>query len=516
MATVNAAQAVVKTVADPNAAYESLAPLWRRSRAVCSGERFVKELDASVGVTNMLIPFSPTMSQMQYNFYKAEAELPGVVSQFARMLVGGLLRKQPSLKLPEGLPEDAHDWVMNEFGQDGAPLSAVLDAALWEEVQTSRAWLFVDHPEVDGEQADEEFGVKPYPVIQSAESIINWQVKRDATGKQTLAKVLVKGSLERYEENEFHPSYHSCVFVHELDEEGLYRVRVFELMSAAQTVPVVAGQRVESNTAQQLKYELVDVKDNILVNGERITYIPAWPLNGRLDAAEPMLMPLIDKEVALYNKLSRRNHLLYNASTFTPYISGDLTDDQFDEVVQAGLGSWLRVPQGTTIDVLATPSDALADMDRAIAASIEEMARMGVRMMSPETSQSGIALQIRNASQTAQLGTLNTKISNTMRQVILFMINWRYDTDFELKDISFELSSDFAPMQSGPDWLRLATEWYQASLIPRSVWLILLKQNDLLPPDYNDETGREEITADLDTSMAAQSDTSFTEQLENP
>ena len=107
MAVINAAQASVKTVADPNASYESLYPLWTKSRAVCNGERFVKDLDSMidvVGFNNLLIPFSPTMTQQQYNFYKAEAELPGITAEFAKMLVGGLLRKSPTFKFPAGVP----------------------------------------------------------------------------------------------------------------------------------------------------------------------------------------------------------------------------------------------------------------------------------------------------------------------------------------------------------------------------------------------------------------------------
>ena len=151
MAIINAAQAAVKTVADPNASYESLKSLWNKSRAVCSGERFVKDFDGLIDVqkfSNLLIPFSPSMTQTQYNFYKAEAELPGITAQFSKLLVGGLLRKQPTLTLPDDVPADAMDWIMNQFAKDGAPLSAFLDQALFEEIQTSRAWVLIDHPNI--------------------------------------------------------------------------------------------------------------------------------------------------------------------------------------------------------------------------------------------------------------------------------------------------------------------------------------------------------------------------------
>jgi hypothetical protein len=146
--------------------------------------------------------------------------------------------------------------------------------------------------------------------------------------------------------------------------------------------------------------------------------------------------------------------------------------------------------------VLETPTAALQDMDRAIAASIEEIAKLGIRMLSPETEQSGVALEIRNAAQTAQLGTLNNKVSNIMGQVMVFMLNWRYDLELKVSDIEFSLSADFDPVPIGADWLRLATEWYQQGLIPRSIWLVLLKQNDMIPPDYDDEAALQEIAAD--------------------
>lgn len=503
MSITNAAQSAVKTVADPNASYESLKPLWNKSRAVCSGERYVKAYDGvidPVSFSNLLIPFSPSMSQAQYNFYKAEAELPGIVSQFAKLLVGGLLRKKPELSLPDGIPEEAANWILNEFGQDDAPLGSFMDSALWEEMQTSRAWVYVDYPQVLNGQdlLQEDFAaLKPYPVLWKAEHIINWTVRQGFNGKSQLSRVITREYIEDFTVNEFHPTFYEVTKVHELDASGNYQIRIFKRQDPATDVPVVQGQIVkqpEKNKAVFYEEEPIQV----LVNGAPLKFIPAWPLNGSIEGVEPILSPIIDKEVALYNKISRRNHLLYGAATYTPIISSDMSDESFQDIVSAGLGSWIKLDAGGKADVLRTPTEALQDMDRAIAASIEEMARLGIRMLSPESDQSGVALQIRNAAQTAQLGTLNSKVTGTMCQIIAFMLNWRYNLQLKPSDIKFSLSADFNPMPAGADWLRLATEWYQQGLIPRSVWLAMLKHNDLIAPDYNDEEGRQEITEDMD------------------
>lgn len=501
-----------RTVADPNAEYESMLDMWKRSRALCSGERFVKAMDGWLdqnSFTNLLLPFSPSMSPQQYKFYRAEAELPGIVSQFAKMLVGGLLRKQPSLTLPDDLPPEAHDWIINSFGQDDSPISAFLDLALWEELQTTRAWVYVDYPkttlaELGAMTPDERDQIKPYPINWDAESVINWKVTTDKFGKAKLTRVIVKCYEERYSsdgtpgtpvkpEHEFHPEIVETVKVHELDSAGLYQIRVYQEDSPSTNVPVVQGRKIKGKKVAGRHFRLVETITDFLVNDKRLDCIPAWPLNGSIDVSEPYLTAIVDKEIALYNKVSRRNHLMYGAATYTPIISSDMTDDRFEEIVDQGLGSWIKLNQGDTADVLKPPTEVLKDYTEAIAATIEEMAKLGVRMLTPETDQSGVALEIRNAAQTAQLGTLNNKVSNTMAQIICFMINWRYDKTFKPSDIKFQLSSDFNPIPLGADHMRLATEWYQQGLIPRSIWLQILKVNDMLPPDYDDEDGQKEI-----------------------
>jgi hypothetical protein len=499
---VNAAAASVKTVADPNAAYESLAPLWLKSRAACSGERFVKAYDDvvdNVNFTNLLLPFSSSMTQTQYDFYRAEAEWPGVVAMYSRMLVGGLLRKAPQLTFKTTVSEEASNWILNEFGRDDSSLTAFMDEALKEEVETSAAWVFVDYPATDPAEyakLDREARnkLKPYPVIQKAESIINWRTSDNKFGKQVLDRVNVRGFRHEYtDENQFHPNYIEVVYVHEINASGKYWIRVFERSSEATSVPVVSGQ-VQTQTGP-VPMTLVKTIEP-LVNGEALTFIPGWPLNGSIEPSEPLLIPLIDKEVALYNKISRRNHLLYGAATYTPVLASDMSDDEFIDIVDSGLGSWIKIGREDTLSVLDTPTAALKDMEATIAAGFEEMAKLGIRMLTPETDQSGVALELRNAAQTAQIGTLNTRVSDTLRQIIVFMVNWRYDLKLTVSDVEFSLSSDFNPTPMGDAWLRLATEWYQAGIIPRSVWILLLKHNDMLPADYDDEKAQAEINAD--------------------
>jgi hypothetical protein len=209
---------------------------------------------------------------------------------------------------------------------------------------------------------------------------------------------------------------------------------------------------------------------------------------------------VVNREVALYNKISRRNHLLYLSATYTPVVKSDsLTESEKDQLAKQGLGTWMFVNKDDTVETLSTPTDALKDMEEAIKNGYDELTRIGIKMLSLEPNNSdtsGVALGIRNAAQNAAISTLNAKVSEAMKKVIKTLINWRYDVQMTEADIRFNLSGEFTASPRGPEWMRLVTEWYQNGLIPRSTWLEIIKNNDALPSDYDDSKGEDEISND--------------------
>lgn len=523
--TTTPSKAKTKSLGDPNAAYESMRPLWEKARAVLNGQAHARAYDNTIDAanfSNLLLPFSPTMSPQQYNFYRAEGELPGLTSQYAKVLVGGLLRKQATMEIPENqFPEEAEDWIRNSFGADGTSLHGFLDAAIWEELQTSRAWCLVDYPTVanpDALTVEEAKALSPYVMLIKAENIINWRRGQDRNNnKQVLTSLLFRYYMEDYSKNQFHPDYVDTVTHYYLDDAGLLTIDTY-IRDTNESLDVINGAVTSKYQTDNASAAWTKTRtETPLMNGQRMNFIPAFPLNGQIDPVEPILQPLIDREIALYNKVSRRNHLLYGAATYTPVVMSDMTDEEFENIVDAGLGSWIKLRAGDDIKALDTPTGALKDMEASIAATIEEMARMGIRMLSPEGSgESGVSLEIRNAAQTAQLGMLNTRISETMRQIITVMLKWKYNVEVLPTDINFTLSADFNPTPVGANWMRLITEWYQQGIIPRSTFIAIAKFNDVLPSEYNDEDGVAEIQSDplVDTkAMSIDSSISNTDNM---
>jgi len=435
------------------------------------------------------------MSQEQYSFLQAESELPGLVAQYAKVVVGGLLRKRPQLSI-EGVPspEDTVDWLRRNLTAEGASLVSFLDNVLYEEVSTSRVGVWVDYPEVAGE---EETNLKPYPLVWPAESIINWQTSVDVTDRRhKLSRVVLRFYQEvPADDSDLHTDFTEYVKDLHLDEAGLYCINTYKLSRTPTEEKKEARARLPEGEVWELDGESVYP----MVHGERLTFIPFWFLNGAIEPIEPILSPLVDREVALYNKMTRRNHLLYTASTFTPVIHSTMSEDDFQKIVSGGLGSWILLHPDDKVSALETPTAALSSLDTSIDHTVNELAKMGIRMLAPESGlQSGVALEIRNSAQTTQLGTLNVKISETMKEVLEFMVWWGTPgSSPDTIDVTFNLSMDFNPTPLGEGWMRMITEWYQERLISRSTWIEIARQNDILPDDYNDDTARVELDEDV-------------------
>ena len=172
----------------------------------------------------------------------------------------------------------------------------------------------------------------------------------------------------------------------------------------------------------------------------------------------------------------------------TPVLSGNFTPEDIKQIQDTGVGSVWFLPDGARADMLTAPTEALQAFEASILNTIEDMAKMGMRIISQEirSHQSGVALDVRNAPQTAQLGTFSIKISSQISKIIRTMVRWRYDIDFPDEDLQFVLSSDYQTGPQGLEWLRLIYEMWLANAIPEDVFKELLRRNELSEGDLSE------------------------------
>ena len=478
-----------KNVASARKEHDDMRPRWEKIRAIAAGETEVKEYDNTVRTSGgrLLIPFSPTMESDRYQFYKSEAQFLGFTGDFIKSSIGAMLRKEPDIELTEEAPDDAVDWIRNQFTGDDKPLIAFLDEAILDHTLTGNTWVWVDY--------DENLE-RPIPVLLSGESVINWRIGEHPTaGKGQLVMLVVKTSEAKRGTNEFHDDYIDVVRVHDINEKGQYRLRRFEQNESGKweetfsIIPTMASAVGVRSTEEE----------------DSIPFIPVFPLSGSAGMSSPYIQEFADAEVGHYNANSRRNHLLYGSSSYTPVVTGDLDEVARKLITDAGIGGLWFLPAGATADTLSTPTSQLKDLEAAIAAAKDNMAKLGSRALAPEASsrESGVSLDIRNSTASASLAAYSRRLAASMRQVVTFMVNWRYRVKIDENDVQFTLSTNFTRTSAGDTAVKFALELFKAKIIPAAELIRVCKDNDFLPADLDEEGLDAAVTAETTRRRAA-------------
>ena len=453
-----------KTVATPRVEHENMQLAWKKIRAAVAGEDAVKAYDAIVSPgNNLLVPFSTVMVQDQYNFFRSEARFLGFSSDFVRTSVGAMLRKEPEITIPNDDNDEVVDWIRNRFTGNDESLISFLDKAIPDQMQTGNTWVGVDY---DGDSD------KPVPMLFTGETVINWEIgDHPVAGKGVLLMLAVKTAESVAGDNEFHPDEKDVVRVHSLNEKGEYTIRRFE--QDEKGVWDVVSTRIPTKHKNSEK------------GGFPLDFIPIWSLSGCVGISQPYVQNFVNAEIGHYNANSRRNHLLYGSSSYTPVIIGNLEEGDADKITESGVGTYLFLPEGAKAEILSTPTDALKDLEAAISTEKDNMAKLGARALSPEASsrESGVSLDIRNSTSSASLSAFSRRMASTLRKVVTLMVNWRNGTDIDESDVVFTLSTNFTRPSAGEAAVLFAFELWKAKLITKEYLLRVAKDNDFLPAD---------------------------------
>ena len=460
-----------RTVATPRAEHVSMQPAWEKIRAVVAGEGAVKDYDKGLmRGKNLLIPFSTQMTPAQYDLYKSEARLLGFSSEFVKQSVGAMLRKEPEVQFPDDKDGASVDWIRNRFTGDDKSLISFLDGAIPDQMQTGNTYVWVDYDDVKE---------RPVPVLIKGESVINWRIgDHPVTGKGGLMMLAVRTAEEITGENQFHPDKKDVVRVHSIDGAGEYVLHRYEENEAGEWV-VVDEQKP-------------------LKGGVPLAFIPVEPLSGRVGITTPFMQTFVNGEVGHYNMNSRRNHLYFASSTFTPVITGVKKDTDRKAIARRGLGNIIFLDEGATASTLSTPTDQLKDLEAAIATEVANLAKLGNRALSPEASsrESGVSLDIRNSASSTTLAAFSRRLASSMRKIVTLMVNWRNGTDIDESKVVLTLSTNFSSPSAGEPAVANAIAMFEKDLIPSSVVYRVAKDNDFLPADLDESNLPKEIAED--------------------
>ena len=323
--------------------------------------------------------------------------------------------------------------------------------------------FLIDFPDVEGGRSkldDQTQGIRPYPIVIAAESILDVR-------SEMINSVEVVTEF-RYSKTEMKTT--DGPFDYETQE------RVVRLY-------------LENGVAYRQDY-VDNAKDGapkvFNIGEESLKRLPIFSLNGQTAPVKPVLLDICDVDVQAYNQKSRRNHVSLLMGTTTFYTKG-LSEEERKEI--GGLGGMWHGPEACDFGSLSAEPSVISGYKIVLDEFSASAASFGARMFAEtgKEAESAEALAIKNASSHATLGHLATILSTVIEDILRFVILWDTEKDIAKGDVRIEFSKDFIPATlNGQDLTALIGGFMQGA-IPLSVFFNALKRGEIIPDGMTED-----------------------------
>lgn len=382
---------------------------WKLIRDFVNGEQEVKTAGESY------LPRKGGQSDCNYEAYKARAKVGDYTGQALAMLHGLIFRRTPVIEVPD---DPRLKKVLDNFNREGDSLYQFASDTAMDNMQTLWGGLLVDMPIADGPMSvydAEKMGLYPYSRYYSAEYIYDWRYK-DINGVQQLSLVVLKEMVEDANTDEFTHKLVEQYRILDLDEDGLYRVRVFR-----------KSNTVNPKTGKPVYDPVLTVP--VMINGKRLDYIPFEFLMGKYPD-KPMLYGTAELHKHYYMQSADYENGVHFTTIPTGYSTGHsmAKDKNGDpEVIRLGEDAWLNFSEDNAkVGTLVFSGEGLSHCEKAIDETKKEIGILGTRMIAPDksTSETKDAAQIHRQGENSRLATYARNLSEKFTHIVQIMMDW--------------------------------------------------------------------------------------------
>ena len=443
--------------------YDVMVDQWVKMRDCYAGPKAVKDKGVTYlpATTGMEIDGMAVNADgwKAYQKYRDRAVFPSFVADAVSISHGTMWRKMPTIELPKGL-----EYMRSKATLQGETLEDLLSRINEMQMVTGRIGLLLDV------LPSGEFYVSTY----QAEDCINWD---DGTTDEALGDVL---NLVVLNESAYQRST-SDLFEWELIER--YRV----LLLGGGGEGTVAGAYSNGLYTQGEKGGefLPGNMMNPVYRGTPLMKIPFVFINPKDILAAPdnaPFLPVADDSLTVYRgEADYRQSLHQQGQDTLVVIGGDDSDKR------VGAGAKLNVPQGGDAKFIGVSSSGLPEQRQALENDRKAVAYKTGQLISNmnSTAESGNALQIRVASQTATLNRIALAGARGLEALLQIAAEWM---GLNPDDVKIIPNQDFADdKMTGKELGDLMTAKMLGAPISDKTIHTQMRQRDLTDMTYEDE-----------------------------
>ena len=483
-------------------AYDTLSPLWTKVRDVVAGEEVVKAAGTRYLPLLASQQDNSTYARESYESYLMRASFYGAAGRTVQGLVGAIMRKEPAVK---GLADDDLRDIQDAIGINYESAQSLATAQASEAVSVGRYAIMVDK----GEDPES----KPYAIVFRAEDVIDWE-ESEVRGRMELTAVKIKQM--HTEPDEADPTgirtketpQHLILRLGPVPEqwEG---VPGFEGFAGAPSDEPVYWQEIwreqkEGDGKKSFGKAPTEIKVPTKSGGRFWAEIPCDIVNAeggiRAETEKPPMLALANTILAHYRSGADLEWGRHMMAIPQPYATGYTPDDKGERLVVGCGYLWAFPDSSTSVGYLEFAGGGLGSIENGLEAKEKLAAIQGARMLEGQPNQAEAmgTVRLRQSGDRSILSTIAHNVSEAMTRAIQRYLAWqypRYDSIESLREVSYELATDFDSVRMDPAEMTSLTQLLQEGAISWETFVHNLRRGELLPPDVTDDEERDRIKA---------------------
>lgn len=454
---------------------------FNKIRDAVAGDEKVKEEGT------VYLPQPSGMNDKAYQAYKKRAFFYPVADRTVRGLVGTMFQVPPAFDLTEKM-----EYLLEEATPEGDSLQHSIREAAEQVVTMGRFGLLVDLP-VDS-------GGLPYLAHFRAEDITHWK-REFVKGKRMLTRVMLReGVTYDYGASDQHRFLELYLDI-QRDEQGraigepVYKAKRWYLQfsrdSEGNPVPGQGGFP-NYNYGNAQEEEVSDPN----IRGKKLNYIPFFFINTmsvKPELEKSPLLDLVDANLAHYTIHADYRHCLFMLSQPTPYVIGDVEDDDLPSKI--GASAFWNLPSSVQdIGMLEFTGAGIGALLDALSKHEDYMAALGAKLVHrQDVEETAEAVKTKTRESLSVIENIVLSLSEAYNQALRTIGEWLgSNTD----QIAAKFNTEFVQVMLDSGMLAALVKSWQEGALSRTVYHRNLQRGQIMPHDRTIEEEIEEIEAE--------------------
>lgn len=448
--------------------YARFRPQWDRIADVLDGTDAVKRN------AHVYLPMMEGHRENPHSYarYVANASFLGASELSVNAFLGAVFRKDPSIEVPARIKPR-----LDNLNAAGDAFDTFAKRTMRNVLAFGRYGLLVEAP-APGEGGAQAVDMRdpaaalPWIAGYEARDIRSWRT-RIVAGRPVLDQVILHERVEAPAEDEFGFRHEGQHRVLDLDDAGLYRVRLYRHVNQS--------------------YELTGIFEP-RPRGSRIDYIPfvfISPTDLRPGVTKSPILDLVDANLDHFKASAELQQARSRIAWPLPVVISEAEPSP----LRFG-GDWaLWLPPGSDAKFLEFSANGLGDLSAALQEKAADMAVLGARLLQePKRAvEAAETHYLRASAENATLASCANTVSDGIQTALSHMAEWVAAAG----QVKVELNTDFFDVPVSPQVVTALMAAVQAGLYPMDEWAHVLKQGEMV----RQETTIEEFRAMLQTDQ---------------